>query len=65
MGIYMRTRAHYMYKQAKGLDFSEIINVRDGIEVTIRLLIVGSNISSNINNMQYQLSILLTWHAIN
>jgi hypothetical protein len=24
-----------MYEQAKGLDFSEIINVRDGIEVAI------------------------------
>jgi hypothetical protein len=35
MGIYMRTRAHYMYEQAKGLDFSEIINVRDGMEVAI------------------------------
>jgi hypothetical protein len=31
----MRIRAHYMYEQAKGLDFSEITNVRDGIEVAI------------------------------
>jgi hypothetical protein len=25
----------YMYEQAKGLDFSEIINMRDGMEVAI------------------------------
>jgi hypothetical protein len=31
----------------------------------LRLLIVGSNIGSNINNMQCQLSILMTWHVIN
>jgi hypothetical protein len=51
--IYLRT-AHY----------KQLTERRTGLP--LRLLIVGSNIvGSNINNMQCQLSILMTWHVIN
>jgi hypothetical protein len=34
-GNLYENKGTYMYEQAKGLDFSEIINMRDGMEVAI------------------------------